>query len=61
HDHIIMSLEMRMKCGIGLCGSCDCGGQQVCRDGPVFTGQQIERLDDFGKFKRDKTGKKVGF
>ncbi len=54
------SMERYMKCGIGLCGSCDCGGLQVCRDGPVFTGQQIDKLDDFGKFKRDRTGKKVG-
>ena len=55
------SMERYMKCGIGLCGSCDCGGLQVCRDGPVLDGQQISKLEDFGKFKRDKTGKKVEF
>jgi len=56
-----LSMERYMKCGIGLCGSCDCGGLQVCRDGPVLDGQQVSELEDFGKFKRDKTGKKIGF
>ena len=26
-----------MRCGIGLCGSCEHGGRLVCMDGPVFT------------------------
>jgi NAD(P)H-flavin reductase len=25
-----------MKCGVGLCGHCQCGPKFVCRDGPVF-------------------------
>ena len=37
HDHIIMSLENRMKCGIGMCGRCNIGKELVCKDGPVFT------------------------
>ena len=37
HDHIIMSLENRMKCGIGMCGRCGIGKELVCKDGPVFT------------------------
>jgi NAD(P)H-flavin reductase len=37
HDHIIMSLENRMKCGIGMCGRCNVGKEFVCKDGPVFT------------------------
>jgi len=37
HDHIIMSLENRMKCGIGMCGRCNIGQEFVCVDGPVFT------------------------
>ena len=40
-DKIINSLEMRMKCGIGKCGRCNIGGKFVCRDGPVFTYQQL--------------------
>ena len=41
HDHIIMSLEMRMKCGIGICGRCNIGQEFVCQDGPVFTLDQL--------------------
>ena len=41
HDHIIMSLEMRMKCGIGICGRCNIGKEYVCKDGPVFTLAQL--------------------
>ena len=37
YDKIIMSLEMRMKCGIGICGRCNIGKEFVCKDGPVFT------------------------
>lgn len=41
HDHIIMSLENRMKCGFGMCGRCGIGKELVCKDGPVFTLDQI--------------------
>ncbi len=41
HDHIIMSLENRMKCGIGMCGRCGIGKELVCKDGPVFTLAQL--------------------
>lgn len=40
-ERIISSLEMRMKCGIGMCGRCNLGTEYVCKDGPVFT---LERL-----------------
>ncbi|MFH1101357.1 MAG: FAD/NAD(P)-binding protein [Methanobacteriota archaeon] len=36
-DHqIYLSLERRMKCGIGKCGHCQIGSKYVCKDGPVF-------------------------
>ncbi len=41
---IVTSLEMRMKCGIGLCGRCNIGSKYVCRDGPVFSYDEIQRL-----------------
>jgi len=41
HDKIIMSLENRMKCGIGMCGRCNIGQEFVCKDGPVFTLSQL--------------------
>jgi len=47
NDHIIMSLENRMKCGIGVCGRCNIGKELVCKDGPVFT------LDELNKTPRE--------
>ncbi len=35
-DHIYVSFERRMKCGIGKCGHCGLGHQYACIDGPVF-------------------------
>ena len=55
------SLERYMKCGFGICGSCQCGKYTVCKDGPVFTGKQLAEIEDFGKWKRDSTGKPVQF
>jgi len=43
-DHIIMSLENRMKCGIGMCGRCNIGKAFVCKDGPVFTLAQLNQM-----------------
>lgn len=43
-ERIISSLEMRMKCGIGVCGRCNIGAEYVCRDGPVFTLEQLSKL-----------------
>ena len=36
-EQVYLSLENRMKCGIGICGHCSCGPVYVCKDGPVFT------------------------
>lgn len=36
-DRILMSLERRMKCGIGKCGHCSVGYKYTCIHGPVFT------------------------
>lgn len=54
-----LSLERYMKCGLGVCGSCDLGGKTVCRDGPVFDALDALSLKGFGEFKRDASGKKV--
>ncbi len=35
-DHIYLSLERRMKCGVGKCGHCQIHGYYTCQDGPVF-------------------------
>ena len=43
-ETIINSLEMRMKCGIGKCGRCNIGSKFVCKDGPVFTREELRAL-----------------
>ena len=43
-NDIILSLENRMKCGIGKCGRCNIGSKYVCIDGPVFTLEELEEL-----------------
>jgi NAD(P)H-flavin reductase len=45
-DRILMSLERRMKCGVGKCGHCCIGVAYVCVDGPVFTYEQIKKLGE---------------
>jgi sulfite reductase subunit B len=41
---ILVSLERRMKCGVGKCGHCQIDGVYVCQDGPVFTLESISHL-----------------
>ncbi|HET9436518.1 MAG TPA: 4Fe-4S dicluster domain-containing protein [Candidatus Limnocylindrales bacterium] len=36
-DHVWVTLERHMECGVGLCGHCQLGSRFVCRDGPVFS------------------------
>ena len=39
--NIYTTLENRMKCGFGKCGRCNVGKVFVCKDGPVFTYEQL--------------------
>ena len=56
------SLERLMRCAIGLCGTCVVGRFRVCRDGPVFSSQQLREVkDEFGRFKRGFDGKRIPF
>ncbi len=43
-DRILLSLEMKMKCGTGKCGRCNIGDRYVCTDGPVFSLAELDRL-----------------
>lgn len=43
-DQVYLSLENRMKCGVGVCCHCNVGPTLVCKDGPVFTRTQVKRL-----------------
>lgn len=54
------SLERLMRCAIGLCGSCVIGRYRVCKDGPVFTAEQLREVkSEFGISKRDFDGRKT--
>ncbi len=39
-----VSLERSMSCGIGHCGHCQLGPILICRDGPVFTWDEVGGL-----------------
>lgn len=43
-EQIIVSLEARMKCGIGKCGRCNIGPEYICLDGPVFSYDHLQAL-----------------
>jgi NAD(P)H-flavin reductase len=45
-DHIYMSLERMMKCGVGKCGHCAIGDKYCCMDGPVFPYTEIESIEE---------------
>jgi NAD(P)H-flavin reductase len=36
-EHLWLTMERQMQCGVGLCGHCQLGSRFVCRDGPVFS------------------------
>ena len=44
--NIYMSLERRMKCGVGKCGHCQINHSYVCQDGPVYHYPVIKSLEE---------------
>lgn len=42
--NIHLSMERNMKCAIAQCGRCQYGPYFVCKDGPVFSFDRVERL-----------------
>jgi sulfite reductase subunit B len=45
-DQVILSLERRMKCGVGKCGHCQMNHVYVCQEGPVFNYAKIKDLEE---------------
>lgn len=45
-SQVYTTLELRMKCGVGKCGRCNIGHKYVCKDGPVFTCDELEFMPD---------------
>ncbi|HWS01347.1 MAG TPA: FAD/NAD(P)-binding protein [Prolixibacteraceae bacterium] len=43
-DQIYTTLENRMKCGVGKCGRCNVGKLYVCKDGPVFSKEELNLI-----------------
>ena len=41
---IYVSMERNMKCALGHCGRCQYGPHFICKDGPVFSFNQVEHL-----------------
>jgi sulfite reductase subunit B len=44
--NIWLSLERRMKCGVGKCGHCQMNHLYACLDGPAFCYDQIRHLEE---------------
>jgi NAD(P)H-flavin reductase len=46
---IFLSMEKNMSCGLGKCGHCMMGEYFVCKDGPVFSYNEIKDQPDIWK------------
>jgi len=44
-ERIHLSLERRMKCGLGRCGHCAVGTLLCCTDGPVFSYDRLQGIE----------------
>lgn len=44
--NIYLSLERRMKCGIGKCGHCQINNVYACQSGPVFSYRELKGLEE---------------
>ena len=43
---IYLSMEKNMSCGLGKCGHCRLGSFYICKDGPVFTYEELKGVND---------------
>jgi NAD(P)H-flavin reductase len=48
-DKIYLSMEKNMSCGLGKCGHCMMGKYFVCKDGPVFSYDEVKDQPDIWK------------
>ncbi|MBT5016427.1 dihydroorotate dehydrogenase electron transfer subunit [Candidatus Peregrinibacteria bacterium] len=55
-----VSVERYMKCGFGVCGQCvvDESGMPTCLKGPVMDHKLAREQVEFGKYHRDRVGRK---
>jgi sulfite reductase subunit B len=45
-ENIYLSLERRMKCGVGKCGHCQINNSYVCQEGPVYPYPRVKKLEE---------------
>jgi NAD(P)H-flavin reductase len=45
-SNVYMSLERRMRCGVGKCGHCQINNVYGCQQGPVFTYRDILEMGE---------------
>ena len=45
-ENIYLSLERRMKCGVGKCGHCQINSSYVCQEGPVYHYPRCKELEE---------------
>jgi sulfhydrogenase subunit gamma (sulfur reductase) len=45
-SNIYLSLERRMKCGVGKCGHCQINNLYCCQQGPVFSYAEIKNVPE---------------
>jgi len=45
-SQIYLSMEKNMSCGIGKCGHCRVGNFYCCKEGPVFSYDQIKNFEE---------------
>lgn len=43
-EQIYLTLENKMKCGLGKCGRCNVGDLYICKEGPVYTAAETRRM-----------------
>ena len=43
-EQVYISLERNMNCGFGRCGHCQYGPYFVCKDGPVFSFEEVASI-----------------
>jgi dihydroorotate dehydrogenase electron transfer subunit len=58
---VYCSVERHMKCALGMCDACALGPYHVCVDGPVFPAERLVTTEDFARFHRDPSGRRVPF
>jgi NAD(P)H-flavin reductase len=46
YENMLVSLERRMKCGVGKCGHCQIQSVYCCQEGPVFRLSELKGLSE---------------